>query len=266
MGQRLPRSSVSISGWGRGRGGGRASTFSLSQEHRLPLIRAVHDALPHPCDFHLAQECLDGNASALALLQERYREPLLAFLQGAGAHPQEAVEIVAELWADCVSAHAGTGPKLARYNGICALKTFFSTITLNVLLTRRRREKRWSALVTPAVPDDTAPADSAAAAEPAEVPLLDLMREAIQAAFMACPAEDFVLLQLAHLDGLRVVELAKIFDCSTASISRHGARASRDIAAATLQSIRATDPWLELRWEDFVELCGTASPACFGVE
>ena len=226
----------------------------------------MHDALTYPDDFHLAQECLDGKTSSLALLQERYRQPLLAFLQGAGAQPQEAVEIVAELWADCVASQSGTVPKLARYNGTCALKTFFCTITLNVLLTRRRREMRWSALVPAAVSDDTATADSTGAAAPAEVPLLELMSAAIQAAFMACPAEDFVLLQLAHLDGLRVVELAKMFGCSIASISRNAARAGRGIAEATLQYIKATDPWLELQWEDFVELCGTASPACFGVE
>lgn len=211
--------------------------------------------------------------SALEHLQAAFRQPLLAFLQSSGAQPQEAEEIVEELWADAVSSRNGTGPKLARYNGACALKTFFHTITLNALITRRRREQRWSALVTPGIDDESArggeEAVSRGAASPAgsaEAPLLDLMREAIQAAFMTCPAEDFVLLQLAHLDGLRVVELAKMFDCSIASISRNTARASREIAEATLQYVGATDPWLELQWEDFLELCRSASPACFGVE
>ncbi len=223
----------------------------------------------HTNDFHLAQECLEGKSSALEHLQATFRQPLLAFLQSAGAQPQEAEEIVAELWSDAVSVRNGTGPKLARYNGTCALKTFFNTITLNVLITRRRREKRWSNLVTPEIDEQAteakAPASRGAAA-PVEAPLLDLMREAIQAAFMACPAEDFVLLQLAHLDGLRVVELAKIFDSSNASISRNLASAGRGVAEATLQYIKATDPWLELQWDDFLELCRSASPACFGVE
>jgi len=232
----------------------------------------VHDALTHPDDFHLSQECLAEKTSALTHLQETYREPLLAFLQGSGAPPQEAAEIVNELWSDCIAPQTETVPKLARYNGNCALRTFLNTITLNTLITRRRREKRWIHLVS----DDVADGETDAAApahgvptggdEPAEAPLLEIMREAIQAAFMACPAEDFVLLQLTHADGLHVVELAKMFDCGIASISRNIAKAAQEIAEATIQYIKATDPWLELKWEDFIELCRSASPACFGVE
>ena len=239
---------------------------------RLLTIRSVHDALPYPDDFHLAQECLEGKTSALAHLQENYREPLLAFLQGSGALPHEAGEIVTELWSDCIAPQTGMVPKLARYNGACALRTFLNTITLNTLLTRRRKDRRWDHLLTaqntgnetgPAVTAATAPAEDA---EPVEPPLLAIMREAIQAAFMACPAEDFVLLQLAHMDDLHVMELANMFGSTKSTVSRDVERAGREIAEATIQYIKATDPWLELKWEDFVELCGTASPACFGVE
>ena len=232
----------------------------------------MHDVLLHPDDFHLAQECLEGKTSALAHLQEFYREPLLAFLQGSGAHPHEAAEIVNELWSDCVAPQTGTVPKLARYNGNCALRTFLNTITLNTLFTRRRREKHWTRLPSDDLgegeTDAVAPASRLAgdSREPVEAPLLEIMREAIEAAFMACPAEEFVLLQLAHTDDLHVVELAKMFDCGIASISRHVAKAGQGIAEATIQYIKATDPWLDLQWEDFLELCGAASPACFGVE
>lgn len=57
-----------------------------------------------------------------------------------------------------------------------------------------------------------------------------------------------------------------MFRCGIATISRDVQRAGQRIADATLGYIKATDPWLELRWEDFIELCGSASPACFGVE
>ena len=270
---RLLRSSGSVSGGWRGRGGGCASLQAQLFRCRLALslltIRAVHAALTHPDDFHLVQECLEGKTSALTHLQAAYREPLLAFLQGSGASPPMAGEIVVELWSDCIASQTGTVPKLARYNGTCALSTFLNTITLNALLTRRRRGQRWTAIMTDGEPtgaDGDVHGSAADAAEPAEAPLLNLMREALEAAFLACPAEDFVLLQLAHTDGLRVVELAKMFDCGIATISRNVERAGREIAEATLQYIKATDPWLELRWEDFVELCRTASPACFAVE
>ena len=244
-------------------------------------MRAVQNALPYADDFHFAQECLEGKSSALAYLQETYREPLLAFLQRSGALPHEAGEIVTELWSDCIAPQAGRTPKLARYNGACLLRTFLNTITLNTLVTRRRKERRWHELLSvqvaeagatadPAAPDaETEAPDSEAkveGAEPVEAPLLEIMREAIQAAFMACPAEDFVLLQLAQMDGLYVKELARMFGRGDGSINRDVHRAGEEIAEATLQYVKATDPWLELKWEDFLELCRTASPACFGVE
>jgi len=240
----------------------------------LPLstIRAVHDALPHPDDFHFAQECLEGKTLALIHLQETYREPLLAFLQSSGAQPHEAREIVTELWSDCVAPQTGTAPKLARYNGACALRTFLSGVSLNTLLTRRRREKRWSNLVSDGAGDGETDGGVTAHQAPSdghgkgETPLLEIMRDAIQAAFMACPAEDFVLLQLAHADDLHVMELARMFDRPKSTLSRDVQRAGQGIAEATIRHIKATDPWLELKWDDFLDLCRSASPACFGVE
>ncbi len=223
---------------------------------------------------------MEGKTSALAYFQQAYQEPLLAFLQSSGALPHEAGEIVTELWSDCIASQPGGMPKLARYNGACALRTFLNTITLNTLLTRRRKEKRWENLLSADAADAETESDAAPHAErdapgaeakaegadPVEPPLLAIMREAIQAAFMACPAEDFVLLQLARMDGLHALELSKMFNRATGSISRDVQRAGQEIAEATLQYIKATDPWLELKWEDFLELCHTASPACFGLE
>jgi hypothetical protein len=92
------------------------------------------------------------------------------------------------------------------------------------------------------------------------------MRGAVETAFQKCDAEDFVLVQLAHANGLLGRELAVMYSCSEAKISRDLERARRSISAATLDYVREQDPWLELQWEDFLELCSVVSPACFGVE
>ena len=89
---------------------------------------------------------------------------------------------------------------------------------------------------------------------------------AVKTAFRECDAEDFVLVQLAHANGVRGRELARMFSCSEAKISRDLERARHKLAVATMDGVRAQDPWLELQWEDFVELCRVVSPACFGVE
>jgi DNA-directed RNA polymerase specialized sigma24 family protein len=96
-------------------------------------------------------------------------------------------------------------------------------------------------------------------------PLLDLMRLAIERAFRDCPHDDFVMLQLAHSDQLKLSELARMFGCSQATISRQLDRASKNLSKATMANVRELDSWIELGWDDFAELCRSASPACFGV-
>ena len=72
---RLRRSSGAVSGaWGRGRGGGRVSSLPPLSRCRLALglltIPSVHDALLHPDDFHLAQECFWHNPAKMPVPAE----------------------------------------------------------------------------------------------------------------------------------------------------------------------------------------------------
>ena len=68
------------------------------------------------------------------------------------------------------------------------------------------------------------------------------MRGAVEAAFRECDPQDFVLVQLAHANGLLGRELARMFSCSEAKISRDLERAKSKIAAATMGCVRAQDP------------------------
>ncbi len=271
---RLPRRLRGEDGAAIPGGNGRA-TFALNSRRPLPTIRPVFDALPHPADFQLAQCCLESEVAALRQFQQTYRQTVTTYLAASGASADEARDVVENLWADCVAGSNGRPAKLTRYNGLCSLQTWLNTVALNDFLTRKRREQRWNRLIPPPVPavgaDDSPESEEAwpasgSAEELSEAPLLDIMREAVQWAFLNCPAEDFVLLQLAHLDGLHVEELGLMFKCAKATISRNLKEARRSIEVATLAHIRQTDPWLDLKWEDFVELCQVASPACFGVE
>ena len=74
-------------------------------------------------------------------------------------------------------------------------------------------------------------------------------------AFAACEVEELILLQLVHVHGITQREIANLWKWHESRVSRHIKRAEEKIAKLTLQSVRETDPYLELRWNDFVELC-----------
>jgi len=231
------------------------------------------DVLPFPDDFLLAQRCLEGEPLAVRQLEQTHRADLVNYLIHAGAAPEEARQLTDELWADCLADRPERPPRLATYAGNSPLQTWLKAVALNKLVQLKRREKRVRQVIMDEAPmDDAIAADhprapsSSGAQDSAEAPLLEIMRGAVEAAFRDCDPEDFVLVQFAHANGLRGRELALMFSCSEAKISRNLDRAKRKIAAATMGYVHEQDPWLELQWEDFIELCKVVSPACFGVE
>ena len=224
-------------------------------------------------DFDLCHACLDREESAIASLQARFAPTTASYLIGAGAHPAEATEVVDSLWADLLVPVGDRPPRLVHYNATCALQTWLNRVALNELITRKRREQRWQRLIPERLDapveaghkngDEPWQADAPASGH-GEAPLLELMKMAVESAFLACEPEDFVLLQLKHCDGLLGAELGAMFGCDASVISRRLDKAQEQIARMTLLHIRQTDPWLELQWSDFVELCASATPACFG--
>jgi RNA polymerase sigma factor (sigma-70 family) len=185
---------------------------------------------------------------------------------------------VDSLWADLLAPVGNRPPRLLHYDGSCALQTWLNTVALNELLTVKRTEKRRKRLIDPNFDSYDEKRESSAGepsaaphAEPEslefrEAPLVKIMHVAVETAFLSCEPEDFVLLQLKHCDGLRGTELARMFGCNESMISRRLDEAQERIAAVTLEKVRETDEWLDLKWEDFVELCRTATPACFGLD
>ena len=231
----------------------------------------MRDIDPHLDDLHFVQECLEGKSSALSFFQGNYRPKLQAFLKSQGASLDEATEIVENLWSECVAPTATARPKLERYNGGCALQSWLNTIALNSLLSKRRRDVRWGRIMESAegkTKDGDERSDGSwhgqtEVVEPERAPLLALMRFAIDAAFRECAPEDFVLLQLAHCDQLKVKELALMFRCDISTISRRLRDAGEEIGDVVLRHVRKVDPQLDLKWDDFMELCLSTSAWSF---
>ena len=231
------------------------------------------DALPYPNDFLLAQKCLEGDVEAIELLRKTYRAPLLNYLLHTGASAEQARELVDDLWADCVAERPPLRPRLATYSGNSPLQAWLKAVALNNLIQLKRHGQRRKKVLVEGLATENEPGGgvvnevpSDEPHQPAEAPLLEIMRGAVTSAFRECDPEDFLLLQLAHANGLKGHEIAVMFSCSAAKVSRDLQNARRGIAEATLNYVKAQDSWLELKWEDFIELCGAVSPACFGVE
>ena len=100
---------------------------------------------------------------------------------------------------------------------------------------------------------------------PQDEPLIELIRDAVEFGFQNCAADDFVLVQLEYYDDLDRADLARMFGCSESTIHRKLESGRTAIRASTLGYVRERDPWLELRWEDFIELCRTTTLTSIGV-
>jgi RNA polymerase sigma factor (sigma-70 family) len=229
----------------------------------------VHISL-HTEDFHLAQRCLAHEKAAISLLQETHRSKVLSFLVSSGAAKFEAEELTDSLWADCLIGTPEKPPRLSRYDGSCALLTWLNTVAVNRLLTQKRKSERWGRLIPGRID-----AESSGSAEEGsgqqmqprweepdgsdiDPPLLELMRQAIEQALASCPSESFIMLQLVHGTGLRMHEVAQMFGCAEATVSRTLKQAGEQITRDTLANVRAQDQWLEVKWSDFLELCRSA--------
>lgn len=229
-------------------------------------ISLVSDSIAFPADFFLAQGCVEGDEGAIREFQQTYRPIIIAYLRHAGAELDEAEEVTESLWADCLKDRPPYRPRLATYAGHASLKTWLYPLALNRLMARKRSQQGWQRLIDGGA-DVNRLGDTieSLATSASEAPLIALMNQALDAGFRACAPEHFVLLQLAHIDRLRMFELARMFHCSSSKIARDLTSAAATVAEATLGHARKVDPWLELTWEDFLELCRVTTPACFGL-
>ena len=81
------------------------------------------------------------------------------------------------------------------------------------------------------------------------------MNSALTDALKKCPAQILVMLELVYINGLMQREVAQMWGWTDSKVSRALAAGMQTISEGTLRAVKQADPWLELRWEDFVELC-----------
>lgn len=212
-------------------------------------------------DLEFAERCLGQDGEAISDLQRQYRGLLIAYLMRSGATNSDAREIVENLWADCAVGDSLRPARFEKYHAQCPLQVWLKSIALNALIDRKRRESRFRAIEAGIVaaggdaPCGVALSPAAMDERLTDAPLLEIMKTALLAAMGKCPAQSYVMLQLVHLNGLTQREVAHMWGWHESKVSRTLDAAKELIATETLRAIKATDPWIELGWDDFVELC-----------
>lgn len=214
----------------------------------------------HEQDLAFVQRVLAVDAPAAAELRNRYHGKLVGVLRSRGANQTEAEDLVADLWTDCFAARENRQTLLTKYQGRCALESWLLTVATHRLVDLKRRQN--FRVEVPSSPDssedffDRRPQPEKATSEKH---LLHLLRQAIQRAFATQDAEAVLMLKLVHLHQLTQREIARMWGWHESKVSRTLEVTRQNVARVILAELKKVDPWLELRWEDFVELCASSS-------
>jgi len=201
--------------------------------------------------------CRQGDPEALAELREKCQSPLLGILLSRGADRTEAEDLLADLWADCVPGNDDRPSILEKFSGKCTLQGWLATVATNRWVDRKRKQSRF---VDPGQDGNTEHdyvARLEAAAYASEDTLIALLRDSLKAAFGLCEPEARVILRLVYLHELSQREIVQMLGWSESKVSRFLSKAMEEIEKHTMAEVKKRDPWLDLNWQDFVELCET---------
>jgi RNA polymerase sigma factor (sigma-70 family) len=207
-----------------------------------------------------ARRCQQGEPEALAAVRLQCQDSILRILLSRGASRTEAEDLLADLWSDCVAGNDDRPSLLEKFNGRCKLQGWLATVATRRWIDLKRKQTRRVELAeTAGDRPATDPLDRlpAAFAEETEDALVNLLRDGLRVAFSLCPPQALVLLRLRYLHGVSQREIVRMLGWHESKVSRTLSQAMQDIETHALREIKRRDPWLELTWQDFLDLCET---------
>jgi RNA polymerase sigma factor (sigma-70 family) len=203
--------------------------------------------------------CQQGDPAALAELREKHHPSLVNILRARGATTDETEELLADLWGDCVPKENDQPALLDKFSGKCSVQAWLATVATRRWIDLKRKQVRRGETTLPSRDEECDPIENLPAAGVViqEDALVELLRESLRAAFAACSPMDLLMLRLVYLHGLSQRELMRMWGWSESKVSRQLSHAMEQIEQTTLQNLKQTDSWLDLTWQDFVDLCET---------
>jgi len=201
---------------------------------------------------------LKGHSDLLGDLRQRYDPLLYTFLLGKGANHTEAVDLLADFWADCVQSEQRNS-LLGKFSERSSVKSWLMTILARRFfdLRRKQRVRRGNSFDAEGGNGLVFTDNSV---EQVEELTLKLLRKCLQQAFYACPSEVMLMLQLVYVHEVTQRELARMWGWHESRISRRLKQGLQGIMRETLAALRQADPHLDFTWRDVVELCQREEP------
>ena len=221
-------------------------------------------AVTHQDDLKFAQSVLTANSSAASELRNRYHGRMVSILCSRGANQTEAEDLVADIWSDCFQAPPGRLTLLGKYQGRCALESWLITVATNRLIDLKRRQTfRIEIPASERSSDDFFDRRPQPETAGSEESLLKLLRGAIRTAFSKSDSESVLMLKLVHVHQLTQREIARMWGWHESKVSRALEEARHEIGRGIMAEMKRLDPWLDLRWDDFLELCAGSVDGIF---
>jgi DNA-directed RNA polymerase specialized sigma24 family protein len=139
-------------------------------------------ALDDPSHEHAqVRRCQHGDPAALAQLRESHQASLFNILRARGATADEAEELLADLWADCVPRNNDRPALLDKFSGKCAVQAWLATVATRRWIDLKRKQRRHGETSLSAQNGESDPLEQLPAAVAAiqEDTLVELLRESL---------------------------------------------------------------------------------------
>lgn len=220
----------------------------------------VNVALMH-ADMERVERFLGGDLRAFEQLREELDPNILRTLLSKSIDGVLARDILDSIWAACVPGSAGDGDGqclLEKYSGKAALKSYLTRAAINRYLDylrsseiRRRKD----------LGDSETPHEERLRELPGQEDagvfddgLAELLKKAIAFAFGECAPDGLLMWRLCARYEIKQKELAPIWGCDEATISRRMEKCMEDIKTMIQKELHRLEPGLQLDWEDVLEL------------
>ena len=217
-------------------------------------------------DIALVERCLERENAAFRELTENYEGLLKGLLVPRGASLDEADEIVARIWSDCVARESDQQSLLTCYAARCSLKNWLATVATNRLIDLKRSAGR--AHVSIDDQERAFPVEAVLAVadevhkDPCET-LHELLEESLLSTLRECNVEHRLMIRLVYLEGLTQREVSHLWGWTESKVSRAFSSTMDYIRMETLAKIARKEPWLTLSWGDFLQLASVLGKCLF---